>query len=213
MNYRESNSTLILIDLQNDFLPGGSLSVPGGDQIVAIANRLVSAFREVILTQDWHPKAHASFASSHDGYEVGDVVNVDGLNQILWPDHCVQHSHGAAFVDQLTFPCQSKIIRKGTHRRIDSYSGFFDNARKNQTELADYLNQRNVQQIYLAGLATDFCVKFTAIDAVSLGFDVSLIVDACRGVDQQPGDVVRAIQEMHAAGVKILSSDEVLLTN
>lgn len=198
-------NALILVDLQNDFMPGGALGVPGGDEVIAVAHRLIPQFDHVVLTQDWHPKNHLSFAKNHPGRSINDVVQMDGIEQVLWPVHCVEHSHGAAFADQLTFPCESKIVRKGTRNNIDSYSGFFDNGRLHETELASHLKRLGVDEVMVMGLATDYCVKFTALDAVALGFKASLHVDGCRGVNLQPNDVADAIEEMEKAGVVIES--------
>ena len=195
---------LLLVDIQNDFLPGGALAVPDGDQVVPVANRLMSRCELVIATQDWHPADHQSFASQHPGKGVGEVIQLGGLDQILWPDHCVQGTPGARFASELNTDGIDRVVQKGTDRAIDSYSGFFDNARGKATGLADYLRGQGVDEIHVVGLATDYCVKFTALDAVDLGFRTVLLVDAIRGVELNDGDCARVVQEMKAAGVLIV---------
>jgi nicotinamidase/pyrazinamidase len=203
MQIDASHAALVLVDLQNDFLPGGALGVPGGAAVLPLVNRLQEEFDLVIATQDWHPRDHVSFAVNHPGKNVGDVIEVDGRPQELWPVHCVQYSPGAALATGLDTRRIARRVYKGTDPRIDSYSGFFDNARQSSTGLNDYLRERQVTQVYLAGLATDYCVKFTALDARQLGFDVVVVRDACRGIDAVPGDVERAFAEMSAAGAEI----------
>jgi len=202
--------TLILVDLQNDFLPGGALGVPKGDEVIPLANRLQRSFDLVIATQDWHPADHVSFAANHPGRKVGEVIEVGGLQQVLWPVHCVQGTPGAAFAPGFDTKRIEKVIHKGTDREIDSYSTFFDNGRRKATGLSGYLIERSIRQVYLAGLATDYCVKFSALDARRLGFETFVIIDACRGVDLAAGDVDRAVEEMTEAGVTILTSRKVL---
>jgi nicotinamidase/pyrazinamidase len=202
-------NALILIDLQNDFCPGGALSVPHGDEVIPVANRLLPHFDLVVATQDWHPADHGSFAAMHEGKEPGDVIDLDGILQILWPVHCVRDTPGAAFHPDLNREPIARIFRKGTERNIDSYSVFFDNAHRKATGLGEYLKEQGVTGLYLCGLATDYCVKFSALDAVELGFKVYLIEDACRGVELEPGDVRRAIEEMKARGVEVVQSAEI----
>lgn len=197
---------LILVDMQNDFVPGGALAVPEGDRIIPICNRLSEAFELVVATQDWHPANHGSFAASHPARKIGDVIDLNGLPQILWPVHCVQNTPGAAFVPGLDVSRIERVFRKGTDPAIDSYSGFFDNGHRRATGLGEYLEQKGVTDVYVAGLATDYCVKFTALDAKSLGFNTFLIEDACRGVNVRQGDVQAAIEQMRAAGVNVLTS-------
>ncbi len=204
-------NALILVDLQNDFMLGGALAVIDGDAVVPIANQLMSSFDVVVATQDWHPADHLSFASQHADKSVGDTITLDGLEQIMWPDHCVQGSHGAEFHEGLNFSAIDHVVRKGSDRRIDSYSGFFDNGRRQATGLADYLGQLNVTDVAVMGLATDYCVKFTAVDAVDLGFETILIENGCRGVNLQPGDVDRAIDDLRTAGFRVLNSCEIIL--
>ena len=200
---------LILIDLQNDFMPWGALPVPGGDEVVPLANRLQPRFDVVVATQDWHPADHASFAANHAGKQPGDVIDLDGLKQILWPVHCVRDTPGAAFADSFDTSRVRRVFLKGIDRDIDSYSGFFDNAHRRSTGLGEFLSREGVDGVYILGLATDYCAKFSALDAVTLGFEVSLIEDACRGVDLHPGDVERAIEEMLRSGVTIMKSCDV----
>jgi nicotinamidase/pyrazinamidase len=199
---------LILIDLQNDFLPGGALAVPGGDAVIPIANRLQRDFELVGLTQDWHPPNHASFAANHPGKAVGEVIELHGLSQVLWPVHCVQHSPGAAFAPGLHTERVSHVAQKGTDPNIDSYSGFFDNGRRKATTLAEFLRARAVRELYMFGLATDYCVKYSALDARQLGFTVFLCADACRGVNLKPDDSAQALSELQAAGVQLISSED-----
>lgn len=200
---------LILTDLQNDFCPGGALAVPEGNAVIPIANRLQQRFDLVVATQDWHPADHGSFAANHPGRKPGEVIEVDGLQQVLWPVHCVQDTPGAELHDDLDASKLTHVFRKGTDPRIDSYSGFFDNGHQRATGLGDYLQQCGVTDVYLCGLATDYCVKYSALDAVTLGFNAWLIPDACRGIDREPGDVERAIDQMRREGVKIIESKEV----
>ena len=201
---------LVLVDIQNDFIPGGALAVPEGDRIVPICNELSRAFDLVIATQDWHPASHGSFAANHLGHKIGDVIDLHGLQQILWPVHCVQNTPGAAFVPALDTSRFDRVFQKGTDPNIDSYSGFFDNGHSKATGLGDYLKSRNVSDIYVCGLATDYCVKYTALDARGLGFNVWLIEDASRGVNLKPGDVNAAINEMRRAGVRVCGSSNVI---
>ena len=203
-------NTLILVDVQNDFLPGGALPVPEGNRIIPILNRLKPRFDHIVATQDWHPANHASFAANHVGRGVGESIELQGLPQILWPVHCVQGTGGADFAPGLDRQRWARIFHKGTNPEIDSYSGFFDNGHRQATGLGDYLREQGATDLYIAGLATDYCVKFTVLDALQLGFRTHLIVDACRGVDFQPGDSQRAIEEMRAAGAVIVTAEEAL---
>lgn len=207
MNDRKT-SALLLVDLQNDFVEGGALAVPDGNSVIEIANRLMSQYDLVVATQDWHPADHGSFAASHKDVEVGDVFELSGLSQVAWPVHCVQETAGADFVDLLDAEKINTVVRKGTDPTIDSYSGFFDNGRRKSTGLAELLNEKNVTRVDVMGLATDYCVKFTALDAIDAGFETRLIVDGCRGVNLKPGDVEVAIKEMKAAGVTICAAGQ-----
>ena len=205
----KQGSALILVDLQNDFLPGGTLAVPEGDLVLPVANRVQRFFDLVAATQDWHPLDHGSFAANHPGKKPGDVVELNGLRQILWPVHCVESTPGAELAGGLDTARLTRIFRKGTDRAIDSYSGFFDNGRRRSTGLGDFLLERGVTDVYILGLATDYCVKFTALDASTLGFRTFLIEDGTRGVELRPGDVASALNEMRQARVEIVSSREV----
>lgn len=200
---------LIIVDIQNDFCPGGALPVAEGDKIIPKVNALMEHFDMVVATQDWHPEDHLSFAGNH-GKNVGEVVQLEGLDQILWPDHCVQKTQGAEFVESLQKDRIGKVFQKGTDKNIDSYSGFFDNGHKKATGLGEYLKCNGVNDVYIVGLATDYCVKFTAFDAADLGFKTYVIVDACRGVDLGPGDIDKAIQDMKDKGVQIIESKEII---
>ena len=199
---------LILVDIQKDFLPGGALAVPGGDEVVPVANRLIdnSVFDLVIASKDWHPPDHVSFAEQHEGKRPGDVIDLNGIRQTLWPAHCVQETPGAEFAPGLFAERTDRIVLKGDDRDIDSYSAFFDNGHRKTTGLADYLKEHDVTEVYLVGLATDVCIKFTALDARELGLETFVIEDGCRGVDLNPGDVHEALDEMRAAGVQIIPS-------
>lgn len=200
--------TLILVDIQNDFLPGGALPVAEGDAVVPVANRLMPTFDLVIATQDWHPADHGSFAANHRSRKPGDVIDLNGLQQVLWPVHCVQRTAGASFASDLDVSHIDHIIRKGTDPAIDSYSGFFDNGHRKATGLHDFLRQRQAGELFVMGLATDYCVKFTVLDALDLGYRVTLIEDGCRGVNLSPGDVTKAIDEMRTRGARIATSHD-----
>jgi nicotinamidase/pyrazinamidase len=197
---------LVLVDIQNDFLPGGALAVPRGDEVIPVANRVQPAFDLVVATQDWHPAGHGSFASTRPGRKPGEVDELAGLPQVLWPDHCVQGSRGAEFAPGLQMNRVEAIFRKGTDPSIDSYSGFFDNGHRKSTGLGDYLTGRGATDVYVLGLATDYCVKFTALDARKLGFRTFLVQDGSRGVELRPGDVERAVEEMRTAGIEVVQS-------
>ena len=197
---------LIVVDVQNDFLPGGALGVTDGDAVVEPINRLMPRFPLVVATQDWHPADHGSFASRHAGRSTGEVIDLAGIRQILWPDHCVQASPGASFASALDVARLSYVVRKGGNREIDSYSGFFENDHRTATGLEHYLREREVERVYVAGLATDYCVRFTALDALSLGFETVLIVDACRAVNIRPTDGEEAIAAIKEAGGSIIDS-------
>ena len=201
--------TLILVDIQNDFCPGGALAVSEGNAVVPIANQLMPKFELVVATQDWHPVNHKSFASQNEDHTIGDVFELNGLPQIVWPDHCVQNTHGSEFVADLNRDLITKVFPKGTDPEVDSYSGFFDNDHRGATGLAAYLKDKNVTEVFVMGLATDYCVKFTALDAVQLGFKTKLVLDGCRGVELNAGDIEKAIEEMKHAGVEIVRSTEI----
>ncbi len=199
---------LLVIDLQNDFLPGGALPVANGDQVIPVINSIQNRFDIVLATQDWHPPDHGSFAANHRDRTPGEVIELNGISQVLWPVHCVQDTFGANFSAALHTQKIAKIFRKGTDPKIDSYSGFFDNGKKRATGLADYLRENDVDTIFLCGLATDYCVRFSAIDSVEAGFKTILIEDACRGVELTPGDSAQAIEAMRGAGVSIILSTD-----
>ncbi len=197
---------LILVDLQNDFCEGGALEVKGGDEIISIANKLMDHFDLIIATQDWHPANHGSFAANHYWRKPGQVIELNGLQQILWPIHCVQESFGAEFRPHLLTEKIDEIFQKGTDIKIDSYSGFFDNGRKKSTGLSEFLKKKGIKDVYILGLATDYCVKFTALDAKEQGFNTYLIEDATRGVNINENDSKEAILEMKNKGVSIIHS-------
>ncbi|HHO50330.1 MAG TPA: bifunctional nicotinamidase/pyrazinamidase [Deltaproteobacteria bacterium] len=192
---------LIVIDVQRDFCPGGALEVPHGDEVVPVCNRLMAEFQHVVLTQDWHPEGHASFASSHPGRAPYETIELPYGSQVLWPDHCVVGSPGAEFHPELEIARATRIVQKGTHPEIDSYSAFFDNDQTTSTGLAEALRGLGVEHVVLAGLATDFCVLYTAMDARSAGFAVTVIEDGVRGIDLE-GSVAAAWNEMMEAGVQ-----------
>lgn len=194
---------LIVVDVQNDFLPGGALAVPEGDAVIEAINVLMESFDLVFATQDWHPADHGSFAANHPGRRIGEVIDLNGLQQVLWPVHCVQNTGGAEFAPALRFARFDNVFRKGTDPAVDSYSGLYDNGHRHSTGLAEALKARGVREVSVCGLATDYCVKFTALDALREGFDVTLIERASRGVNLTPGDVGAAIKAMREAGVKV----------
>lgn len=200
---------LLVVDVQSDFCPGGSLAVEEGDQVAPVINRLMPFFDRVVATQDWHPKDHISFASSHPGRKVLDVVDADGVEQVLWPDHCVQGTRGADLFPLLSVGRIELVLRKGLRRRLDSYSAFFENDHRTDTGLRYYLEGLGTRQLFLCGLATDYCVRASALDARRLGFEVSVVRDACRGVDFPKGSVDKAWREMEAEGVRLVTSADV----
>jgi len=197
---------LLLIDIQNDFIPGGALAVPEGDQIIAVVNQLQNQFDLVVATQDWHPEHHKSFASSHPGKQTFEKIDLDGLEQVLWPDHCKQGSRGAALAPGLHLQKVEAIFRKGTDLDIDSYSGFYDNGHRKNTGLAAYLRGRNISEIYLAGLAGDYCVYFSAKDARQEGFTTYVIDDAIRAINKE--DYQKAKADIVQKGGKIINSQD-----
>ncbi len=205
---------LILVDVQNDFLPAGALAVPTGDEVVPVLNRLQEVFSLIVATKDWHPADHGSFAAQYPDREIGQVIELGGLQQVLWPTHCVQWTAGADFAPGLKTDKLARVFTKGDDPGVDSYSGFFDNAADRAsaraTGLDAFLHRRSVERVYVGGLATDYCVKLTALDAVALGFQTVLVQDACRAVNLRPGDGQRAIAEMARAGIEILDSHQLL---
>ncbi|MEM6769553.1 MAG: bifunctional nicotinamidase/pyrazinamidase [Bacteroidota bacterium] len=205
-----ANTALILVDLQVDFMPTGMLPVAEGDRVIPIANALMPHYKTVVATQDWHPANHGSFAANHPWRKPGQVIDLHGLQQVLWPIHCVQETWGAEFVDALHVEGVTKVFQKGTDPEIDSYSGFFDNGHRKSTGMAEWLREQGIDNVHVLGLATDYCVKFTVLDALKEGFTTTLIEDASRGVNMVPGDVDRAVAEMQMAGASIVQSPEVL---
>jgi len=201
---------LILVDIQTDFLPGGALAVPDGDAIIPVVNRLQAKLPLVVATQDWHPANHGSFAANHSGKNVFEQIDLNGLPQTLWPVHCVQGTPGAELAIGLQRERIAKIFPKGTDAGIDSYSGLNDNGHRKSTGLGEWLKAKGVAEVFVCGLATDYCVKFTALDAAQLGFKTHFIEDASRGVNLQPNDVKNAIAEMSRAGIAVVQSQQVL---
>lgn len=208
MKWINDTSALLIVDVQNDFLPGGSLAVNDGHQIIRVINELQKNFGHVIATQDFHPSDHGSFAANHPGKNPGEFIELAGLTQILWPVHCVQGTKGAEFRSELNQSQWEAVFQKGKNPEVDSYSGFFDNARRGDTGLGDYLKSRGINRVFVCGLALDYCVKFTALDAKSLGFQTILIADATRAVNLNPTDGEVAIAEMEKAGIGILKSKD-----
>ena len=200
---RDDRDILIIVDVQNDFCPGGALAVPQGEEVVPAVNRLAAQFAHVVLTQDWHPRGHASFASSHPGKQPFDTIDATYGEQILWPDHCVQGTRGAEFHSDLDVPHAELVLRKGFRTAIDSYSAFFENDRQTPTGLVAYLRERRFERITLCGLATDFCVFYSALDGRHDGFEVTVATDGCRGIDMD-GSLARAMRSMNEAGVTII---------
>lgn len=203
-----AHDALIVVDLQYGFMPGGHLPVPGGDEVVPIVNRIARQFENVVLTQDWHPAGHWSFASTHPGRKPYDIAPMAYGDQVLWPDHCVQGTHDAEFHADLDIPWAQLIIRKGYHIAVDSYSAFHAADRKTPTGLASYLRERSIGRVFVCGLATDFCVAWTALDGRAAGFEVVVVEDACRGIDVA-GSLAKAWADMEAAGVERRSSAEI----
>jgi nicotinamidase/pyrazinamidase len=201
-------NALVIVDLQNDFVEGGALAVPGGRAIVPLANALQPRFDLVVGARDWHPPDHGSFAASHPGRAPGDIVELGGIPQVLWPVHCVQGTRGAEFVPELDRRRWAEVFSKGVDRDVDSYSAFFDNGRRRATGLGDFLRDQGVGEVFLLGLATDYCVKFSTLHAIELGFHAAVIEDACRGIDLRPGDTARALEDMRRAGARILRSGD-----
>lgn len=205
----KKNTALILVDLQNDFFEGGALAVPKASAIFPLANDLQTYFSLVIATQDWHPLNHQSFLNQHPGHSLYDVVELKGGSQIIWPTHCVQGSKGAEFHPALNQNHIHKIIHKGTDANIDSYSTFFDNAHQKSTGLETYLKEQGITEVFIMGLATDYCVLYSVLDATKLGFKTYVITDGCFGLDEKPGDVDRAFQQMRQASAILIKSDTI----
>lgn len=207
----DATSVLLVVDVQNCFMPGGTLPVTHGDEVVAVINRIARAFDNVVLTQDWHTPGHASFASVHAGKKPFETTRLAYGNQVLWPDHCIQGTPDAELQKDLRIPQAQLVIRKGYHRNIDSYSAFLEADRETATGLAGYLKQRGIRRVYLAGLATDFCVAWSAIDARAAGFEVFVIDDATRAIDLN-GSLAKAWADMEAAGVRRIQSADIILS-
>ena len=198
-----ADEALVVIDVQNDFCPGGRLAVTNGDQVVPVINRLIERFDHVVMTQDWHPAGHSSFASSHPGSEPFSTIEMPYGPQTLWPDHCIQGSEGAAFHPGLEWTSAELVVRKGFRKAIDSYSAFFENDHRTPTGLGGYLKERGIDRLTMAGLATDFCVAYSALDAAKLGFSVIVVMDACRAIDLG-GSLAAMKERMKDAGVTII---------
>jgi len=202
---------LIIVDMQNDFMPGGALPVEEGDQIIGGINNIAKIFKEnngiVVLTQDWHPENHMSFASSHPDKNPGDEFQSIGIGPVLWPDHCVQGSKGARFHDKLKVNLAHAIIRKGYNPNVDSYSGFIENDKKSETGLAGFLKSLNIKRIFICGLALDYCCYFTALDGIDFGFEVYFLVNLTRGIDLPPGNISKSLQHMRDKGIKFSTKD------
>lgn len=205
-------SALIIVDVQNDFCKGGALEVKNGNDVIPVINDLVKSnkFDFVVATQDWHPKNHKSFASNHKNKNEYDVIKINGITQVLWPAHCVQRRKGSRFHKELELGKNYKVFKKGTNSEIDSYSGFYDNDHKSSTGLAEYLKKKNISEVYVTGLATDYCVKFTALDSVKEGFKTFVIKDTVRGVNIKKDDSKKAFAEMKLSGVKVITSRGIL---
>ncbi len=203
---------LIVTDVQNDFCPGGSLAVPGGHEVLSLVNRIAGQFENVVLTQDWHPAGHTSFASAHPGHKAFEAIDTPWGRQTLWPDHCVQGTPGADFHPELSIPHAALILRKGHRREIDCYSAFYENDKTTSTGLAGYLRERGFLRLVFVGLATDFCVRYSALDAKKAGFEVAVLLEACRAIDLD-GSLNAAMSEMSHAGVRLssLKYDETLI--
>jgi nicotinamidase/pyrazinamidase len=204
----DDTSALLVIDVQNCFLPGGSLAVKDGEQVIPVINRIAKGFGNIVMTQDWHTEGHISFASAHAGKKPFEVIELPYGKQVLWPDHCVQGTDGAALSKDLAIPQAELVIRKGFHKDVDSYSAFTEADGKTTTGLAAYLKARKLQRLFVAGLATDFCVAWTALDARKAGFETYVVEDACRGIDTQ-GSMAKAWADMTKAGVKRIQSADI----
>jgi len=199
--------SLLIVDVQNDFCPNGALEVPGGDQVIPVINELIPQFNCIVQTQDWHPPSHRSFASNHSGKNPMDTITMDYGEQILWPDHCIQGTHGAQFHRDLNTKASHLIIRKGFRPEIDSYSAFYENDHTTSTGLTGYLETRNIKELYVTGLAADFCVKWSVLDGIKEGFDIYIVKEAVRGIDVD-GSLKQAWIEMKNAGVQTVSASD-----
>ena len=206
------HDVLLVVDVQNDFMPAGALAVPRGDEVVPVINALAGRFANIVITQDWHTPGHTSFATSHAGRQPFERIELPYGEQVLWPDHCVQGTTGAALHPELAIPHAQLIVRKGHHHHVDSYSAFVEGDGKHATGLAGYLRERGIERIFICGLATDFCVAWSALDARKAGFEVVVIEDACRAIDTG-GSLAAAWRDMELAGVKRISSRELASLN
>ncbi|MEW6301879.1 MAG: bifunctional nicotinamidase/pyrazinamidase [Verrucomicrobiota bacterium] len=203
LGFFKKKKALIVVDVQNDFVPGGALAVPKGDEVVPVINKLIQEYDLVVATKDWHPKNHVSFASRHPGHRVGDRVELENCNQTLWPDHCVQGTKGAEFVPGLETKKFAKVFEKGVSPEIDSYSGLYDNGYGRATGLEAYLKGEKVEEVYIVGLATDYTVKYTALDCKKAGFKTHVIKAGCRAVNLNAGDEEKALRELQTGGVDV----------
>ncbi len=203
-----NKNALIIIDVQNDFCPGGALAVNEGDQVVPVINRIAEQFQKVVATQDWHPRNHVSFASAHPGKKEYETITLNGLEQDLWPDHCVQGTEGAELHPQLRIDAVDLMIRKGAEKSLDSYSAFLENDKKTITGLHGYLQALEITNLFFTGLATDYCVFFSAMDAVDFGFEVYVVEDACRGIDVPENNIENSLNTMRDKGIAVIQSNE-----
>ncbi|HHU57760.1 MAG TPA: bifunctional nicotinamidase/pyrazinamidase [Bacteroidales bacterium] len=201
---------LLIVDVQNDFLPGGALAVPQGDAIIPVINNIQQHFKLIVATRDWHPANHGSFASNHDNRQVGEVIRLHGQEQVLWPDHCVQGSPGAEISPLLNQGLINNVIFKGSDPDIDSYSAFYDNGHLKETGLHAYLKRNGITSLFVCGLAADYCVYYTVKDALLLGYEANLLTDATRGVNLQPEDTEKAFKDMEKRGARLMTSTELL---
>ncbi len=210
----DNTNALLIVDMQNDFMPGGALFVEEADQIVDNINQIAEIFKnnngKIILTQDWHPKNHKSFASSYNNKNPGEEYHSDGIGPVLWPDHCVQGTKGAQFHDNLNIDLAHAIIRKGFNPEVDSYSGFIENDKKSETGLRGYLNSLNIKRIFICGLALDYCCYFTALDGINFGFEVYFLVNLTRGIYLPPGNISKSLQDMKDKGIKFATKDNLI---
>lgn len=203
---KTTKNVLVVVDVQNDFLPGGALPSLLGNHVIPVANKVQQYFDLIVASVDWHPSHHGSFASRYPDKKIGDVIDLHGISQVLWPDHCVQNTHGADFAPGLKTDRFVQIFHKGSDHTIDSYSAFFDNEHRRATGLGDFLKHEGVTDVYLLGIATDYCIKYSAIDALHLGFKVHVIEDGCSGINLKPDDSKDALEEIKKLGVEIINS-------
>jgi nicotinamidase/pyrazinamidase len=200
---------LLVVDVENDFMPGGALGISGADQIIPVINRIIPHFTLVLAAKDWHPEGHQSFAENHPGKKPGDIVTIHGIQQILWPAHCIRETRGSEFAPGLKKEAFDSVFFKGTDPWVDSYSAFFDNARQKATGLADYLKSRRTDQLFIVGIATEYCVLYSVLDALEMGISVTVVSDACKGINLHPGDADAALIKMAEKGATIITSDKI----